>query len=140
MIFATGAIGTFPLFVAPFFLPVYSVSIGFSSSAGAGLLAGFNFSSAVGRIMAGYFCDKLGPLNTLFTTLLLTALSMLALWPAATIPLAPLVMFVVINGAANGGFLQQWPQWLATYLVRQEWLWPWGWCVTGWGGGYLMVS
>jgi MFS family permease len=56
-LFLAGAIGTFPLFVPPFFLPLYSNSLGLSPSAGAGLVAGFNFSSAVGRLACGALSD-----------------------------------------------------------------------------------
>ncbi|KAF7554877.1 hypothetical protein G7Z17_g2590 [Cylindrodendrum hubeiense] len=108
LIFAVGAIGTFPLFVPPFFIPLYSRSMGLSSSTGAGLLAAFNFSSAVGRIICGHFCDIFGPLNTLMVSLMLTAISMLTLWPAST-SLAPLAVFVVVNGASNGGFFATMP-------------------------------
>ena len=129
----------FPLFVAPFFLPLYSRSVGLSSSTGAGLLAAFNFSSAVGRIICGLLCDKLGPLNTLFLSLLLTAVSMLALWPAST-TLAPLAAFVVINGAANGGFFAAMPTVVGNVFGSARVAVAMGMIVTGWGGGYLMVS
>ncbi|KAH6961804.1 cytochrome P450 [Ilyonectria sp. MPI-CAGE-AT-0026] len=49
------------------------------------------------------FCDVVGPLNTLMCSLMLTAISMPTLWPAST-SLAPLAVFVVVNGASNGGF------------------------------------
>lgn len=108
LVFFAGALGTFPLFVPPFFIPLYAKSIGLSSSTGAGLLAGFNFSSAVGRIGCGILCDKLGPLNTLFLSLILTGFSMLALWPVST-TLAPLAAFVILNGISNGGFFSTMP-------------------------------
>jgi hypothetical protein len=47
--------------------------------------------------------DGIGPLNTLFLSLILSAGSMLVLWPVST-TLGPLVTFVIINGAANRGF------------------------------------
>jgi len=56
-LFLAGAVATFPLFVPPFFLPLYSNSLGLSASAGAGLVAGFNFSSAVGRLCCGFLSD-----------------------------------------------------------------------------------
>jgi hypothetical protein len=58
ILFLAGAVGTFPLFVPPFFLPLYANSLGLSPSAGAGLVAGFNFSSAVGRLMCGFMSDS----------------------------------------------------------------------------------
>lgn len=107
-LFLAGAIGTFPLFVPPFFLPLYSNSLGLSPSAGAGLVAGFNFSSAVGRLACGLLSDGIGPVNTLFLALMLSALSMLVLWPVSS-SLGPLIVFVVVNGAANGGFFSTMP-------------------------------
>lgn len=138
IIFVAGAVATFPLLVPPFFLPLYSRSIGLSSSTGAGLLAGFNFSSAVGRIICGFLCDKLGPLNTLLVSLMLSAISMLALWPAST-TLAPLAVFVVINGAANGGFFATMPTVVGNVFGSARVSVAMGMVVTGWGGGYLMV-
>lgn len=138
LVFSAGAVGTFPLFVAPFFLPLYSQAIGLSTSTGAGLLAGFNFSSAVGRIICGLLCDKIGALNTLFISLMLTALSMLALWPAST-TLAPLAVFVVINGAGNGGFFSTMPTVVGNVFGSARVSVAMGMVVTGWGGGYLMV-
>ncbi len=123
----------------PFFLPLYSRSIGLSSSTGAGLLAAFNFSSAVGRILCGVLCDRLGALNTLLVSLLLSAASMLALWPAST-TLAPLALFVVINGAANGGFFSTMPTVVGNVFGSARVSVAMAMIVTSWGGGYLMVS
>ena len=106
--FIGGAIGTFPLFVPPFFIPLFANAVGLSSATGAGLLAGFNFASAVGRILSGFLCDKIGPLNALFLSLSLAAISMLAVWPVST-TLAPLAVFSVVNGMANGGFFSTMP-------------------------------
>lgn len=139
LIFAVGAIGTFPLFVPPFFIPLYSRSMRLSSSTGAGLLAGFNFASAVGRIICGHFCDVFGPLNTLMVSLMLTAISMLTLWPAST-SLAPLAVFVVVNGASNGGFFATMPTVVSNTFGSARVSIAMGMIVTGWVGGYLMVS
>lgn len=139
VIFACGAIATFPLLVPAFFIPLYSRSIGLSSSTGAGLLAGFNLSSAAGRILCGFLCDKVGALNALFFSLLINAVTMLALWPAST-TLAPLTVFVVLNGAANGGFFALTPTVVGNVFGSQRVSVAMAMIVTGWGGGYLMVS
>lgn len=139
IIFAAGAIATFPLLVPPFFIPLYSRSVGLSSSAGAGLLAGFNFSSAVGRVLCGVFCDRIGALNTLFLCLALNALTMLVIWPVST-SLASLAIFVIINGVANGGFFSVMPTVVGNVFGSQRVSVAMGMIVTGWGGGYLMVS
>jgi MFS family permease len=139
LIFATGAVATFPLLVPAFFIPLYGRSIGLSSSTGAGLLAGFNLSSAAGRILCGFLCDKIGSLNALAISLLINAITMLALWPAST-TLAPLIAFVVLNGAANGGFFSTIPTVVGNVFGSQRVSVAMAMVVTGWGGGYLMVS
>jgi MFS family permease len=138
VLFVAGAIGTFPLFVPPFFLPLYSASLGLSSSVGAGLVAGFNLSSAAGRLFCGYLCDAIGPLNTLFMSLVLSAGSMLVLWPISN-SLGPLVAFVAINGAANGGFFSCMPTVVGEVFGSARVSVAMGMIVTGWVGGYLLV-
>ena len=98
-----GAVSTFALYVPPFFIPLFARSIGLSPSTGAGLVAGFGLSTTFGRALSGVVCDKLGPLNTLALTMLVNAVSMLAIWPVSS-SLAPLVLFAGINGIGNGSF------------------------------------
>lgn len=138
LIFVAGAVGTFPLLVPPFFLPLYSRSIGLSTSTGAALLAGFNFASAVGRIFSGLLCDKMGALNTLTTALVLTTLSMFALWPAST-SLAPLAVYVIVSGMANGAFFSTIPTVVGNVFGSARVTVAMGMVATSWGGGYLMV-
>lgn len=130
-IFLVGAIGTFPLLVPPFFLPLYATSLGLTSSAGAGLVAGFNLSSAVGRLGCGLLSDRIGPLNTLILALALTALSTLAVWPASS-SLGSLVVFVVICGAANGGFFSTMPMVVGAVFGSARVATAMGMVVTGW--------
>ncbi|KAJ7505928.1 putative monocarboxylate transporter [Mycena galericulata] len=136
-LFFAGAVGTFPLFVPPFFLPLYASSLGLSASAGAGLVASFNFSSALGRLGCGFASDRIGPVNVLFLALLLSALSMLAIWPVST-SLTPLVIFAVIGGAANGGFFSTMPTVVGAVFGVARVSVAMGMIVTGWVGGYLM--
>ncbi|KAE8410954.1 MFS general substrate transporter [Aspergillus pseudocaelatus] len=137
LLFAAGAIATFPLLVPPFFLPLYSESMGMSSSVGAAVVAAFNFSSAAGRLLCGFCSDLIGPLNTLFISLLLSALSALVLWPVST-TIAPLIVFVVINGMANGGFFSTMPTVISNVFGSARVSVAMGMMVTGWAGGYLM--
>ena len=108
VIFIMGVIATFPLLVPPFFVPLYARSLGLSARVGAGLLAAYNFSSAVGRVLCGFLGDEAGPINSLFIALTTSALSMLAIWPVST-SLAPLIAFFVINGLGNGAFFSIMP-------------------------------
>ncbi|KAJ5088683.1 hypothetical protein N7456_012299 [Penicillium angulare] len=137
LLWLTGAIGTFPLFVPAFFLPLYTNSLGLSSSAGAGLVAAWNFSSAIGRLSCGFACDKLGSLNTLFLSLLLSALSLFVLWPISN-SIGPLIAFVIINGSANGGFFSTMPTVVGNVFGSARVSVAVGMIVSGWLGGYLM--
>ncbi|KAF4903146.1 Aspyridones efflux protein apdF [Colletotrichum fructicola] len=137
VIFLAGAVGTFPLFVPPFFLPLYSKSNGLSSSTGAGLVAGFNFSSAIGRICCGVLCDHFGALNVLFASLFLSAVSVLAIWPVST-TLAPMILFVIVNGISNGGFFSTMPTVVGNVFGSARVSVAMSMIVTGWAGGYLM--
>ncbi|KAF2094073.1 MFS general substrate transporter [Rhizodiscina lignyota] len=137
LLFFAGVVATFPLFVPPFFLPLFAQSIGLSASVGAALVAAFNFSSALGRIGLGLCCDYVGPINALFVSLMLSSLSMLTIWPVSR-SLAPLVVFVVINGAANGGFFATMPTVVGNVFGSVRVTVAMGIIVTGWAGGYLM--
>lgn len=139
LMFVAGAIATFPLLVPAFFLPLYSSSLGLSAGTGAALLAGFNFSSAVGRILCGLLSDKAGPINTMFGCLLVSSLGMLVLWPTST-TVGPLAVFAVLNGAANGGFFSTIPTVVGNVFGSARVVVALGMIVTGWAGGYLMVS
>ncbi|KAH6639604.1 major facilitator superfamily domain-containing protein [Boeremia exigua] len=98
-----GAIGVFAMFVPPFFLPLFASSIGLSAATGAGLVGGFGAATAVGRVLGGWTCDRIGSFNTMLITCLLNSVSMLAIWPVST-SLPPLFIFAIINGCANGSF------------------------------------
>lgn len=137
LIFVGSAIGTFPLFVPPFFIPLYMRSLGFSTNAGAGLVAGFSLSSAAGRIISGFASDKVGSINTVLASLVLTAITMLAIWPTST-TLGPLIAFVVINGAANGAFFSTMPTAISKVFGSARVAVAMSMVVTGWVGGYLM--
>ncbi|KAJ7659859.1 major facilitator superfamily domain-containing protein [Mycena rosella] len=137
VLFVAGALGIFPLLVPPFFLPLYSASLGLTPSAGAGLVAGFSFASALGRVGCGFASDLIGPVTVLFFALLLNAISMLAIWPVSN-SLAPLILFVIVNGVANGGFFSTMPTVVLAVFGSARVSIAMGMIVTGWVGGYLM--
>lgn len=138
-LFAAGAIGTFALFIPPFFLPLFAHSIGLSASTGAGIVAAFNACTAVGRFGAGFMCDKFGPTNMLLLSMGLNAVSTLAIWPVSS-TIAPLVIFSALNGIANGAFFVAMPTAIASMLGPGQAAVGMGMAITGWTGGYLMGS
>ncbi|KAL8283967.1 hypothetical protein RQP46_005080 [Phenoliferia psychrophenolica] len=84
LVFFGSFIGLFPLFVPPFFLPLYATSLGLSASKGSLLLAGFNLASALGRILFGLGADRyLGSVNALVICLAFVGITTLVIWPFA---------------------------------------------------------
>lgn len=138
-LFLAGAVGTFALFVPPFFLPLFANSIGLSASTGAGIVAAFNACTAIGRFGAGFACDKLGSTNMLLLTMALNAISMLAIWPVSD-TIGPLVAFAAVNGVANGAFFVTMPTAIGRLVGPGQAAVGMGMAITGWTGGYLMGS
>ena len=138
-VFLAGAVGTFALFVPPFFLPLFAHSIGLSASAGAGIVAGFNACTAIGRFGAGLACDRFGSTNMLLLTMALNAISMLAIWPVSN-TIGPLVVFAAFNGIANGSFFTTMPTTVGRLVGPGQAAVGMGMVITGWTGGYLMGS
>ncbi|KAF2853342.1 MFS general substrate transporter [Plenodomus tracheiphilus IPT5] len=135
--FVASAFGVFALFVPPYYLPLFAQSIGLSSSTGAGLVAAFNACNAIGRFLPGPLCDKYGPLNIFVATMVLNAISMLAIWPVSN-TLGPLVVFATINGVANGSYFTTQPTVVAGIFGPGRAAIAMSMSVTGWTGGYLM--
>jgi MFS family permease len=140
ILFLAGALGTFPLIVPPFFLPLYAQSLKLSATLGAVLVCVWNFASALGRILTGLAADRfLGPINTLFVVLVLIALSLLVVWPVSS-SFAPVLIFAILNGAASGGFFSIMPTVVGNVMGTQRMATAFGMIVTGWTAGYLAGS
>lgn len=104
LLLATG-LATFPLLVPPFFLPTYATSAGLSKSTGAWLVAAYNLASAVGRLAFGVLADsRIGPVTALFLALVLSSLSILAIWTVSD-SLATLAIAMILNGSSSGALL-----------------------------------
>lgn len=136
-VFIAAALGTFTLFAPPYFLPFIAKSAGLSSATGAGLVAGFNACTAVGRVLSGPMCDKIGPANTFLATMLLSASTMLAMWPFSN-SFGVLVAFTMLNGIANGSFFVAMPTVVAKMFSPEQAAVAMGQAITGWTAGYLM--
>jgi MFS family permease len=132
-----GAVGTFALFVPPYYLPLFAQSLGLSSSTGAALVSAFNACNALGRFAGGPLCDKIGSANTFVITMILNAVSMLAIWPVSS-TLGPLYAFAILNGIANGAFFTVFPTVVATIFGPGRAAAAMSMSITGWTPGYLM--
>ncbi|BGP43511.1 hypothetical protein JCM10449v2_007546 [Rhodotorula kratochvilovae] len=134
------SIALFPLFVPPFFLPLYGTSIGLSTTAASMILAGFNLASAAGRIAFGLGADSFfGSLNSLFICLLLNGLSCFVMWPLAT-SLSPLIAFVIVNGFCAGGTFSLIPGTLTSVFGSARLSLIFSMILTFWTAGYFLGS
>ncbi|GAA5900858.1 hypothetical protein JCM6882_007682 [Rhodosporidiobolus microsporus] len=135
------AIALFPLFVTPFFLPLFGTSIGLSASTSAFILAGaFNLASAVGRMGFGLLADAvLGSLNALVLCLALVGISTLAIWPVAT-TMGPLIAFAVINGLCAGGMFSLIPGTISSLFGTTQLSVAFSMTLSSWTLGYFLGS
>jgi len=120
-------------------MPTFAESIGLSSSTGAGLVAGFNASSAVGRIASGFISDKVGSLNVLVTSLALLGTSMFVIWPFAS-TLGVVIVFVLISGFTVGGIVSMFPTVVGHLFGSANMSVTMGMILTSWSFGYTFVS
>ncbi|KAK4053335.1 hypothetical protein OIO90_003947 [Microbotryomycetes sp. JL221] len=141
LFFLASFIVVFPLFVPPFFLPLFARSaIGMSSSASAALLAGFNVASALGRIAFGVGADiYLGSVNAMLLCLMGFAISTLLIWPFAS-SIVPLALFTIINGFTAGGYFSLVPGFLTALFGSKVLPVAFPMLVTSFSFGYLMGS
>ncbi|TFK72538.1 MFS general substrate transporter [Pluteus cervinus] len=139
LLFIGSGIATFPLLVPPFFLPLYAQSLGISSTIAAILLAVFNISSALGRVGFGFLSDVTGPITSLSLSLLLSGLSIFAIWPVSN-TIAPLVVFIILNGLGNGGFFSTVPSVVGFVYGPNRVTTILAMVLTGWAAGYMLGS
>lgn len=136
-LFFAGAVGVFPLFVPPFFLPLFAHSVGLSASQGAGVVACFNACTAVGRLGSGFACDRAGSVNTMLLASALNAVSLLAIWPVSD-SFALLMLFAVLSGISNGAFFVTTPTSVGRVVSPDKAAVAMGMAITGWTFGYLV--
>jgi MFS family permease len=132
-------IGIFSIYVPPYCMPTFAESIGLSSSTGAGLVAGFNAASAVGRITSGFISDKVGPINVLCTCLAMLGTSMFVIWPFAS-TLGVVILFVLISGFTVGGIVSMFPTVVGHLFGSANMSVTMGMILTSWSFGYTLVS
>ncbi|RSL58790.1 hypothetical protein CEP53_006046 [Fusarium sp. AF-6] len=68
-----------------FFFASYAATLGYSTTAGANFIAISNACNAVGKIVIGHAADRIGRLNSLFMTTLLSAIVTLGFWLPSTL-------------------------------------------------------
>ncbi|EGU75103.1 hypothetical protein FOXB_14417 [Fusarium oxysporum f. sp. conglutinans Fo5176] len=116
LIIAGTALSCFPLFIPPYFIPIFTRSMGYSQQIAIIILAAWNLASTVGRVLGGYTADHLlGPLNSLIVCLLFIGLSSLVVWPLAS-SVGIFSIFLVFNGIGCGAFFSLVPPMLGATM------------------------
>ncbi|KAK1965521.1 major facilitator superfamily transporter [Colletotrichum sublineola] len=99
----------FPLFIPPYFIPIFSRSVGYSREVGIAILAAWNLASTLGRIVAGWVADTLlGPVESLAICMLFMSLSSLIVWPLSS-SIGVFAVYLVFNGIGCGAFFSLTP-------------------------------
>jgi MFS family permease len=75
-----GALQAAAYYTPVFFFASYARTLGYSQASSANFIALSNAANAIGKIAIGFMADRLGQLNTLLFTTLISALSALAFW------------------------------------------------------------
>lgn len=98
-----------------FFFASYAGTLGYSATAGANFIALSNACNAIGKIVIGYFADRLGRLNTLFLTTFISAAITLSFWvPSAVYGSTDnsrglFISFTVLYGLFAGAYVSLFP-------------------------------
>lgn len=90
------------LFIPLIYISSYATYMGFSDAFGSQLLIAINASSIFGRIIPGFFSDKVGRFNTLICITSLMAISVLDIWLPVGNTKAGILAFVFLFGFASG--------------------------------------
>ncbi|KAI8220742.1 hypothetical protein K4K54_008360 [Colletotrichum sp. SAR 10_86] len=99
----------FPLFIPPYFIPIFSRSMGYSKEIGVIILAAWNLASTLGRVVAGWVADSvLGPVESLAICMLFMALSSLVVWPLSS-SIGIFSIYLIFNGIGCGAFFSLTP-------------------------------
>ncbi|KAI5456638.1 major facilitator superfamily domain-containing protein [Mariannaea sp. PMI_226] len=86
--FAAHALGSIfqaaAYYIPVFFFASYAITLGYSTTAGSNFIAISNACNALGKIVIGYAADRIGRLNTLFLTTLMSAVATVCFWLPST--------------------------------------------------------
>ncbi|KGQ12468.1 putative transporter MCH4 [Beauveria bassiana D1-5] len=120
IVFFGSSLACFPLFVPPYFIPVFARSISQSGNTAIIGLTIWNITSTFGRVCAGYTADSLiGPLNSFLVSMICCAVSSFAIWPFAS-NMGVLAAFAAINGIGCGSFFSLFPTVLGSMFGQEN--------------------
>ena len=92
----------FALFIPLTYISSYMISSGFDETFSFRILAIVNAASVFGRVLPGYWGDKVGPFNSNISAVLLSVFAALAVWLPFGDTTPGIVVFAVLIGFASG--------------------------------------
>lgn len=92
----------FALFIPLTYISSYALSKGFSSTFATNLISILNSGSVVGRVLPGWYADKIGPFNANMISVLLTAIGCFTIWLPAGHTAPGIIIFALLFGFASG--------------------------------------
>jgi len=92
----------FALFIPLTYISSYALSKGFSSTFATNLLSILNAGSVVGRVLPGWYADKIGPFNANMISVAATAVACFAVWLPAGHTKPGIIIFALIFGFTSG--------------------------------------
>lgn len=104
LVFASLFLFAYGFFIPVNYLPTQALSEGMSASLTQYLVAIFNTGSLFGRLIAGFYADKIGKYNMYILVSYFSGIWILALWLPAQSE-AGIIAFAVLMGAFSGVFV-----------------------------------
>lgn len=92
----------FGLFIPVAYISSYALHVGFSNSFSFYILTILNASSFFGRLLPGYWADKIGPFNSNMISVFITIVANLAVWLPVGHTLPGIVIFAILFGFGTG--------------------------------------
>lgn len=90
------------LFIPLTYMSSYATYMGYNDAFGSQLLIAINASSIFGRIIPGFFSDKIGRFNNMIVITSMMAISVLGIWLPVGNTKPGILAFVVLFGFASG--------------------------------------
>ncbi|KAH8797941.1 major facilitator superfamily domain-containing protein [Xylogone sp. PMI_703] len=97
------------------FLSTFARSLGYSESTGASFIAIGNAANVIGKIIIGHVADRMGRLNTLFVTTLISAVAVIGFWLPASLndnresSRGLYITFIILYGAFASAYISLFP-------------------------------
>ncbi|KAJ5907389.1 Major facilitator superfamily domain general substrate transporter [Penicillium taxi] len=129
IVHATGAALQSAAYYTPvFFFASFARTLGYSQVTSANFIAISNAANAVGKIAIGYAADRMGRLNTLFLTTLISAIAVLALWLPSSLSSTPasgsalFIAFTIFYGVFASAYVALFPTCLVELFGVQNFI------------------